>query len=131
MVLSMTLKRFFRAPDTPLRLYHAIGFASDAGGGIILLLAGAMIFSLLGFHFGGTYEYVVFAFMIGTGMVHYAGLNADAERMAQSSATIRAVVASVFAALYMAGTLDGIALLVAMYDGVFALVYWLFLRGRA
>lgn len=131
MVLSMAVKRLFRAPDTPLRLYHALGFASDAGGGVILLLAGAMLFPLLGFHFGGTYEYVVFAFMIGTGMVHYAGLNADAERMAQSSATIRAVVASVFAALYMAGTLDGIALLVAMYDGMFALVYWLFLRGRA
>ncbi|MDD2784996.1 MAG: hypothetical protein PHO52_12325, partial [Sulfuricurvum sp.] len=89
------------------------------------------IFPLLGWHFSGTYEYVVFAFMIGTGMVHWAGLQGDAERFASLSATIRAVVASVFAALYMAGTLDLIALLVALYDGAFALIYWLSLRGKA
>jgi hypothetical protein len=114
-----------------IEMYHWIGFLSDAGGGLMLLIAGGWIFPLLGWHFSGTYEYVVFAFMIGTGMVHWAGLQADAERFASLSATIRAVVASVFAALYMAGTLDTIALLVALYDGAFALIYWLSLRGRA
>lgn len=113
-----------------IEMYHWLGFLSDAGGGLILLVAGGWIFPLLGWHFSGTYEYVVFAFMIGTGMIHWAGLGGDAERFASLSATIRAVVASVFAALYMAGTLDTIALLVALYDGIFALIYWLCLRGR-
>lgn len=131
MVLFIAYERLRFPLDSPLKGYHLIGFLSDAGGGVILILAGAALFPLLGFGFGGTYEYVVFAFMIGTGMVHWAGLHHDAPRMASLSATIRAVCASVFAALYMAGVLDEIALLVAAYDGAFALVYWLLLRGRA
>lgn len=131
MVLFIAYERLRFPLDSPLKGYHLIGFLSDAGGGVILILAGAALFPLLGFNFGGTYEYVVFAFMIGTGMVHWAGLHHDAPRMAALSSTIRAVCASVFASLYMAGVLDEIALLVAAYDGAFALVYWLLLRGRA
>jgi cytochrome c oxidase cbb3-type subunit 1 len=129
-VLRIAYTRLRVPLDTPLKLYHASGFLSDAGGGVILLLGGAVLFPLLGFHFSGTYEYIVFAFMIGTGMVHWAGLHYEAERMASLSATIRALCASVFAALYMAGSLDGIALLVSLYDASFALVYWLILRGK-
>lgn len=110
--------------------YHWIGFLSDTGGGLILLLAGGWIFPVMGWHFSGTYEYVIFAFMIGTGIVHWTGLHGDAERLAALSATIRSLVASVFAALYMAGTLDTIAVLVAFYDGVYAMIYWLYVRGR-
>jgi hypothetical protein len=113
-----------------LKLYHLAGFLSDAGGGVILILGGAVLFALLGFNFGGTYEYIVFAFMIGTGLMHWFGLYRDAERFAALSATVRVICASVFAALYMAGTLDGIALFVALYDGAFALLYWLVLRGK-
>ena len=128
-VLFWIARRF--APDlsTPLAWYHLIGLKSDAGGGVILLLFGGILFPLLGWNFSGTYEYVVFAFMIGTGLVHYAGLYGEREAMGELSARIRSVVAAVFAALYMAGALEEIALLVAVYDGVFALVYWLFLRG--
>jgi hypothetical protein len=130
MVLRITYERLRFPLDSPLTFYHLIGFLSDAGGGAILLLGGAALFTLLGFSFSGTYEYAVFAFMIGTGMVHWFGLHYDASRMASLSATIRAVCASVFVALYMAGALDGIALLVALYDGLFALLYWLVLRGK-
>lgn len=130
MVLRIAYMRLSMPLDTPLKLYHAAGFLSDAGGGVILLIGGAVLFPFLGFHFSGTYEYIVFAFMIGTGMVHWAGLHYEAERMASLSAAIRAVCASVFAALYLAGSLDGIALLVAVYDTLFALAYWLVLRGR-
>lgn len=130
MVLRIAYIRLRLPLDTPLKLYHAAGFLSDAGGGVILLIGGALLFPLFGFHFGGTYEYVVFAFMIGTGMVHWMGLHYAAERMASLSAAIRTVCASVFAALYLAGSMDGIALLVAVYDTSFALVYWLVLRGR-
>lgn len=97
---------------------------------MILILGGAALFPLLGFHFNGTYEYIVFAFMIGTGLAHWFGLHSDPHRFGEFTASVRAVCASVFVALYMAGTLDAIALLVALYDASFALVYWLFLRGK-
>ncbi len=128
-VLVWVVRRFLPDLSTPLAWYHLVGFKSDAGGGVILLLFGGLLFPMLGWNFGGTYEYVVFGFMIGTGLVHYAGLYGDREAMGELSARIRAVVAAVFAALYMAGVLEEIALLVALYDATFALVYWLFLRG--
>jgi hypothetical protein len=68
--------------------------------------------------------------MIGTGLGHWYGLHGDPHRFAELSASVRAICASVFMALYMAGILDGIALLVAVYDLSFALVYWLFLRSN-
>lgn len=130
LVLRITYDRVKMKLDSPLKLYHMSGFLSDAGGGVILILSSAALFPLLGFHFSGTYEYIVFAFMIGTGLAHWYGLHSDPHRFAEFTASVRAVCASVFVALYMAGTLDGIALLVAIYDGGFALVYWLFLRGK-
>jgi hypothetical protein len=62
-------------------------------------------------------------------MIHWAGLHGDGEAMGSLSATIRLIVSATFASLYMAGTLDSIALLVALYDGGYALIYWLILRG--
>ncbi|MDD5052207.1 MAG: hypothetical protein PHO27_05675 [Sulfuricurvum sp.] len=130
MVGQILLRRVKPRHVNLVEWYHWIGFMSDAGGGLMLLIAGGWIFPLLGWHFSGNYEYVVFAFMIGTGMVHWAGLQGSAERFASLSSTIRVIVASVFAALYMAGTMDMIALLVAFYDSVFAMIYWLYLRGK-
>ncbi|WP_294918121.1 cbb3-type cytochrome c oxidase subunit I [Sulfuricurvum sp. PD_MW2] len=130
-VLRITFDRLKVRIDSAVKVYHLSGFLSDAGGGAVLILGGSALFSLLGFHFSGTYEYIVFAFMIGTGLTHWYGLySVTPYRFAELSASIRAVCASVFAALYMAGTLDGIALLVALYDISFALLYWLFLRGK-
>ena len=111
-----------------IRWYHLIGFLSDFGGGIALILMGGWLFSLLGFNFSGSYEYVVFAFMIGTGLVHWAGLHGNAQQLGRLSASIRLLVSATFASLYMAEMADGIALLVALYDGVYALLFWLVLR---
>lgn len=130
MVLWITYERLRFRLDSPLKFYHLSGFLSDAGGGVILILGGAALFPLLGFSFSGTYEYIVFAFMIGTGLMHWYGIHSDPHRFAELSASVRALCASVFVALYMAGAMDGIALLVAFYDGLFALFYWLVLRGK-
>jgi hypothetical protein len=69
--------------------------------------------------------------MMGTGLVHWFGLSADAMNMAGASAAIRLSVSATFSALYMAGILDEIALLVALYDGVYAMIYLLWLKERA
>lgn len=114
-----------------LSLYHWIGFGSDFGGGMILLLGSGALFPLIGEPFAGGYGYIVFAFMMGTGMLHWIGTRAEAEGMAQASANIRLVVASVFAALYWSDTMGILALMVALYDGIYGALYWLWLRGMA
>jgi hypothetical protein len=115
---------------TLLNGYHLLGFSSDFGGGLLLILTGEFIFPLLGFHFSGTYEYVVFTFMMGTGLVHWFGFTTNSTAMAQVSSLIRLIVSATFAALYMAGILDEIALLVALYDATFAMIYLLWLKER-
>jgi hypothetical protein len=130
LVLKIAYDRLYFRIDSPLKLYHLSGFLSDAGGGLILILAGGWLFPYLGFHFSGTYEYVVFALMIGTGMVHWYGIHTHSQFMGSLSATIRLIVSATFAALYMAGILDNIALLVALYDGAFAFVFWIALREK-
>ena len=128
LVVKMSYDRLSMPVFTSLQIYHWIGFLGDAFGGLALLIAGGWLFGLLGFAFSGTYEFVVFAFVIGTGMVHWFGLHGDEERMASLSATIRLIVSSTFAALYLAGILDTLALLIALYDGAYAMIYFLGLR---
>lgn len=131
MIGYMACKHLSIRERTLIGWYHLIGFLSDFGGGLLLLLSGALLFPALGFHFGGTYEYVVFAFMMGTGLVHWFGLSADAMNMAGASAAIRLSVSATFGALYMAGILDEVALLVALYDAAYAMIYVLWLKERA
>lgn len=130
LVLKIAYDRLYFRLDSWLKVYHLSGFLSDAGGGVVLLLAGGWLFNLFGFHFSGTYEYAVFAFMIGTGIVHWYGLQSNPQMFASLSAIIRLIVSATFASLFMAGILDEIALLVALYDGAYALIFWLFLRDE-
>jgi cytochrome c oxidase cbb3-type subunit I len=116
--------------DSKLKLYHLIGFASDAMGGILLILIGNLLFAQLGFKFTGSWEYVVFAFMIGTGTIHYFGLFEESETLANTSAIIRLLVASMFIALFTTKHIDGIGVLVGIYDAFFAFIYLLFLKDK-
>jgi hypothetical protein len=130
LVKKVLIVHLFKATKTvaPLQLYHWAGFLGDALGGLILLFLGGWLFGVLGFAFSGTYEYVIFAFVIGTGMIHWYGLQGYESVMASLSALIRFVVASAFAALFMAGILDELALVIALYDASFAMIYFLWLR---
>ncbi len=128
LLLHLVFAKFELNLDSKIKYYHLIGFLSDGVGGVILLLAAPLLFGLLGFHFSGTYEYVVFAFMIGIGIIHWFGLRYGQYKFAAVSATVRLVVSAVFLSLYLAGAVDMLGLLVALYDGCFALIYWLYLR---
>ncbi len=128
LILKILFDRLPTSLNSPLKIYHWIGFLGDALGGLILMIAGGWLFTILGFAFGGTYEYIVFAFVMGTGMIHWAGINGNEEVMASLSATIRLIISSTFAALYLAGILDQLALFIAFYDGVYAMIYFLGLR---
>lgn len=128
LVAKILYDRLIIPINTPLKIYHLVGFLGDAFGGLALLIAGGWLFGLLGFAFAGTYEYVVFAFVMGTGIIHWFGLHGDENRLASISATIRLLISSTFASLYLAGILDTLALLIALYDGIYAMIYFLWLR---
>lgn len=130
MVGNVVWKHLRSAKVTLLGIYHLLGFASDFGGGILLILTGGFIFHVLGLQFSGTYEYVVFAFMLGTGLVHWIGFNGHGTSMAHVSSLIRLIVSAMFGALYMAGIVDIIALWISFYDAGFAMIYLLWLKER-
>ena len=130
MVGMIFVRRLGISPKTPIEWYHWIGVASDLGGGIVLLVAGEKLFALAGFEFAGGIQYAVFAFMIGTGLVHWYGTRQHPYMMASLSALIRLVVAAAFISLYWAGTIGPIALLVGVYDGAYALLYGLWLKEK-
>lgn len=131
MVGMIVWKRVRPSSLTSMSVYHWIGFGSDFGGGIVLLLGAGVLSPMLGTSFNGGYGYIVFAFMMGTGLIHWIGTRIEPELMGMVSANIRLLVASVFTALYMAQELGMIALLVALYDGFYGALYWLWLRRNS
>ncbi|MDD5406314.1 MAG: hypothetical protein PHE73_05155 [Sulfurovaceae bacterium] len=128
LILHMILNTFVLDMRSKMQLYHIAGFISDALGGIILIIAGGFIFSFLGWKFDHAYIYVIFAFMIGTGIIHLFGYIYNSSLLGMISALVRLLVSSMFISLYMAHMLDGLALAVGLYDGLFALIYLLYLR---
>lgn len=111
-----------------LGFYHLAGFLSDGLGGLFLLCFASTLYPLLGFHFEGKYEYIVFAFVTTTGMVHLFGLlyPTYALVLARLSALNRIIVSSVFLTLYLSHALGLEAMLIALYDLVFASVFIVF-----
>jgi hypothetical protein len=65
---------------------------------------------------------------MGTGIIHWAGIGGNAQSMASLSATIRLIISSTFLALFMAGILDELALFISLYDALYAMIYFLWLR---
>jgi len=111
-----------------LKFYHLTGFLSDALGGIFLFAFADTLYPLLGFSFAGKYEYVVFAFMTTTGILHFFGFTQPsyAPILAKISAFNRIAVSAMFLSLYLAHQLGIEAMLIALYDLVFASVYVIF-----
>lgn len=111
-----------------LRQYHLLGFLSDGFGGIFLILFASTLYPLLGFSFEGTYEYIVFAFMMTTGIIHLFGFTCKeySPILAKITAVNRIVVSAVFFALFLSHRLGIEAMLIAFYDFAYACVYVIF-----
>jgi hypothetical protein len=112
-----------------LQLYHLNGFASDGLGSLVLILFGANLFSILGFHFDMHY-YLVFGFMGFVGILHLVALYRDEHFLAQMTSIARLITGSIFLSLFYAGSMDALGLLVGSYDIAYALLY-LLSRKRA
>jgi len=115
-------------------LYHLAGVLSDGFGGLGLLLIGPALYGAFGIPFEGQYQYVVFGFVSGVGLLHLFGLmqGNHAKAFAYATAWIRLLTAATFYALFKAELLGTEALVIALYDFSFALIYlvgWLEKRG--
>jgi len=133
-ILLVTLGFFYpqlglsRHKLNALGYYHLAGFLSDGLGGIFLLCFASTLYPLLGFNFEGKYEYIVFAFVATTGIVHLFGLTYPPQAwiLARLSAFNRILISAVFLSLYLSQALGLEAMLIALYDLTFACVFIVF-----
>jgi len=116
----------------PRQTYHLAGVLSDGLGGVIGLIFGPALYQLAGIPFAGGYQYVVFSFMTGTGILHLLGLRQreNSEAFALGTAWIRLLIAATFYALFKVEVFGPEAAFVSGYDLCFAMVYFIGLRGR-
>lgn len=110
---------------TLLQKYNLLGVLADGLGGVFLILLASYLYPLLGFGFKGSYEYIVFAFVSVTGIIHYLALtNKEHEKiLTKLTVIIRVLISSVFFALFYNHTLGIEALLISMFDITFASIY--------
>lgn len=111
-----------------IEFYNIAGILSDGLGGVFLILLASFIYPLLGFSFSGVYEYVVFAFVSMTGIIHYMALKNPSSQVVLMNLTviIRVFASSVFFALFANGKLGFEALAICLFDLSFVLVYLIY-----
>ena len=111
-----------------IELYNIAGILSDGLGGVFLILLASFIYPLIGFSFSGVYEYVVFAFVSMTGIIHYMALKNPSSQVLLMNLTviIRVFASSVFFALYASGKLGYEALAICLFDLSFVFVYLIY-----
>lgn len=112
----------------PLQIYNLIGVLSDGLGGIFLFIFASYLYPLLGFSFTGTYEYIVFAFVITTGILHLSALLNPlfTNYITKITVVIRILLSSVFFSLFISKTIGIEALMISAFDFSFALIFLLF-----
>jgi len=111
-----------------LELYNIAGILSDGVSGVFLILLASFIYPLIGFSFSGIYEYVVFAFVSMTGVIHYMALKNPSSAIVLTNLTIviRVFASSMFFALYTSERLGVEALLICLFDLAFVFSYLIF-----
>lgn len=134
-ILAMTSLVSFisiKRPRSPVQFYHLAGLLNDGLGGVFLLLFASYIYPLFGFSFSGVYEYVVFAFVTMTGVIHLMALLFEAHEkiLAHLSIIIRIFISALFFALYSLGLLGMEALIICLFDFLFASFYLIFLNKK-
>lgn len=117
--------RHLVAKKRAIDLYNLAGFLSDGVGGLVLVLFGPTLYTLIAQPFSPGYQQIVFGFVLGVGMVHLLALFRPKSAYVLASATVvlRIVTAAGFFALYKAGVLGWIALAISLIDLIFVLIY--------
>lgn len=117
---------------TPLRFYNIFGVVADGLGGVFLILLASYSYPLLGFKFVGSYEYIVFAFVSMTGVIHYFAFIYKEHQEVLTNLTVitRICISSIFFALFYNKTLGIEALLISLFDIAYASIYLIFLKEK-
>ena len=108
-----------------LQIYNLIGIANDGVGALFLILLASYLYPLLGFYFDGIYIYIVFGFVMGTGLLHYLAIvYRDAEQILTfATAMIRFLIGSIFLALYLSQKLGYEAVVIFGFDFIYATLF--------
>lgn len=122
----------FKQKLSTLQIYNLFGLINDGVGGVLLILFASFFYPLLGFSFEGRYEYIVFAFVGLTGVIHFMALKYKEYENILTNLTviIRVFISALFFALYSSNTLGIEALLICLFDLIFASFYLIFLDKR-
>jgi len=115
-----------------IQKYNLIGILNDGLGGIFLILFASYLYPMVGFYFDGKYEYVVFAFVCLTGVIHFMALIYTQYTHILTKVTIitRVFISAVFFALYSNNTLGYEALFISLFDLIFASYYLIFIYNK-
>jgi len=113
---------------TNLQKYNLMGVLSDGLGGIFLILFASYLYPIFGFSFDGKYEYVVFAFVSMTGILHYMALTNKEYEIVLTNITviIRVFISSIFFSLFSSNVLGLEALMISLFDLSFIFIYLMF-----
>ena len=113
-----------------IKIYNLMGVMNDGLGGIFLLLFASFLYPVFGFSFNGVYEYVVFAFVSMTGVIHFLAYSYEehTDILTKLTAIIRIGISSIFFALYFSSLLGVEALIIALFDFLFAGYFFVFLH---
>ena len=122
----------FKLQLTNLQKYNLIGVLADGLGGVFLILLASFTYPLLGFSFTGSYEYVVFAFVSTTGIIHYFAFRYKQSEQILTKITVitRVLISSIFFALFYNKTLGIEALLISLFDISYASIFLLFFYNK-
>ena len=122
----------YRQKLTSLQIYNALGVLNDGLGGIFLILFASYFYPLAQFSFDGKYEYIVFAFVSLTGVIHFMAIKYKEHENIFTNLTviIRIFISSLFFALYSSQVLGLEALVICLFDLLFASFYLIFIDKR-
>jgi len=124
-MFPMLTYRHLVAEKRAIDLYNLAGFLSDGVGGLLLVLFGPALYTLIAQPFSPGYQQIVFGFVLGVGMVHLLAFFRPKSGYVLASATVmlRILTAAGFFALYKAGILGWIAMVITLVDLTFVLIY--------
>ena len=127
-ILSLVFFLQIQYQLTTLQKYNLMGVLSDGLGGIFLILFASYLYPIFGFAFEGKYEYVVFAFVSMTGILHFIALKNKEHEILLTNITviIRVFISSVFFSLFMSHSLGFEALMISLFDLSFIFIYLIF-----
>ncbi len=117
---------------TFIRAYHLIGFLSDGVGGAVLLFFGNCIYSFLNENLNDSFSKAVFGFMIGVGIIHLLGYLKNDIFLAKITLVFRIILSSIFYSLYFSNIMGISAMMIFLYDFIFAmvLIFYLAFKGK-